>query len=444
MPCFSKDLAVLSLLSLLVVTPALALDEPCYGFAYTDAERLEGENFWVEWDPAIADVDDAQDRLDAAESARTTFIDMGWEFVDDPIAIRILPSDVGFSFGRTETIDCTDHPSPVIFLFTENERIPGESTTMHEVAHTVQYAYMGAYLDGVTSWIWWMEGCATWLTAYADNDVSGWARDASDYTEYPHLALHHRVAAFLIPEQSAHMYGTAILAQFIDEQYGGPDTVRATWEYGATVTGDVIWFPDALESAGVDFEAFWPHYMARLTTLDLVNGAMVAPVTRADTADAYPASGDANEDMLPEGLGMNFIALRSNFEKELALKVTFDGDPSVDWYAVLASSESTATGTPVLDYIPLEVDENGHAEGWISNFHLIEGHLIVSPKDPDNVGFEYSWSAELIEDPGPMPGVITLSERTPLGSGCGCVIGGFEPMGALFLVGVAAVRRRRD
>lgn len=435
---------MISLLALLASSPAFALDEPCYGFAYPDTERLEGDHFWVEWELNVGTLADAEERLLAAEEARQAYIDLGWDFVDDPITLRILTSDIGGSYGRAETIDCTDHASPVVFLFTDNNFIPGRSTTMHEVAHTVQYAYMGAYLDSVTSWIWWMEGSASWLTSQADGNPTGFTGDARDYVQWSHLALHHRVSAFLIPEQSDHMYGTSMLTHFIQQYYGGSDAVRSTWEYGATVTGDVIYFPDAINGAGMDFEELWPHYMARMATMDMEFGNVIGLAPRAGSAQAYPADGDSPEDKQVEGLGLSFVEFDAGFEEEMALQISFDGDPAVDWYVVLATSEASAAGSPILQYVTLDVDDSGRAEGWISDYQRIQGHLIVSPKTIENTGYDYSWSAGLIEDPGPMADVVTLSERQFEATGCGCA----SPLGGHYawswlVVGLVAMRRRR-
>jgi len=242
----------------ILVSAAFAADEPCYGHTWDD--RISGTQFWVEWDPAVIDADKAQVILEAAEHARDTYRDdLQWGFTGDPVVISVLGPQGGQGFGMaglTRTHDCEDGAHPRIELFVAQY---GEQSAVdvisHEVGHVSQYSYMGNYLDSVGSWLWWMEATATWITPYADGQQATWDTSVDDYVGQPDLALHYGLSGFLDPHTSDHMYGTAWLTEYLDEYEGGPDEVRATWEYGGTVTGAPIFFPDAVNATGVDFDA---------------------------------------------------------------------------------------------------------------------------------------------------------------------------------------------
>lgn len=45
---------------------------------------------------------------------------------------------------------------------------------------------------------------------------------------------------------SDHMYGAAVLARNLAEHHGGPDVVREIWAYGGPLSGEDIYFPDAV------------------------------------------------------------------------------------------------------------------------------------------------------------------------------------------------------
>lgn len=424
---------------------ALAADEPCTGHVFDD--RVSSEHFWVEWEPDLLTVAQGEAIAGYAEQAREVYVDvLGWPLTEAPIVYAVRDSEGSGIGGLAQTESCDGVPVPKIELYLgEYSEERALNVTAHELGHAAEYGYMGAYLDSVGSWLWWMEGTATWLAAKVDGDLASWAWDVDGYLVSPQLGLHQGLSAFLYADRSNHMYGTAVIARYLEERHGGADVIRETWAYGGPLTGEDIDFRDALEAAGLDFDAVWAEWAARLPTVDLAWGsAVTAGPTVVRSVSGLPAAGSPDFELLPQGLGFNIVSFPAGTGgRGQALSVVFDGDPTVPWTVVLVRTLETAPGSPVLAYVPLAVDEDGHAEGWLSDFHGdAQGFLVVSPHAADREERVWSWTAEAIDDPGAMEDTVVLSAEP---EGCGCASGG-AGLGGLWL-GVAGliglVRRRR-
>ncbi len=401
-------------------TLALAADEPCTGHVFD--QRVDSEHFWVEWEDDLLTVEQGQAIAAYAEQARTVFVDeLGWPMTDESIVYAVRASEGSGIGGLAQTETCDGVPVPQIELFLgEYSDSRALNVAAHELGHAAEYGYMGAYLDSVDSWLWWMEGTATWLAAQVDGDQASWAWDVDQYLAYPHLGLHQGLSAFLYPERSNHMYGTAVLASYLAEHHGGADVVRDTWAWAGPQSGEDLYFPDALTAVGLDFEVVWAEWAARLPTVDLAWGAAAerGAATVASIAE-LPASGAPELEVQPGGLGFNLVAFEAGAGgRDQALEVSFDGDASVSWTVVLVRVVETAPGSPVLEYVPLSVDASGHAQGWLSDFHRDAwGFLVVSPHAEDRDERAWSWDAASIDDPGPMGDTVVLSTEP---EGCGC------------------------
>lgn len=428
---------------LLTFSWALAADEPCYG--HFRANRIDSEHFWVEWEEGAVTDEQAADIAAYAEEARQVFLELGWPLTDQPIVYELLDDEGGGGIaGLARTFPCGDADVPQVQLYVGDYWDEGaRNVTAHELGHAAEYGYTGAYLDGVLAWLWWMEGTATWLALQVDGRKEEWAADADGYLANAHFALQHDLTGFADPATSDHMYGTAWLAAYLAEIHG-PDAVRATWEAGASLmTGEPLFFPDVLDAAGLDFAALWSRYLVTTAVGALELGAAVHEQPTAELVQRVPAEGRA-ADEAPGSLGLyaaHFAPLTG--ERGKALRVTFDGDPSVPWVVALARTDGSALGSEVLDYTPLTV-RNGHAEGWLSGHDgRFDGWLVASPVSPD-AGAEWalSWTVELDRDPGPMDETVVLSEVEALG-GCGCAGAPGGPGGAWVLVLLWATRRGR-
>jgi hypothetical protein len=428
----------------LLTSLALAADEPCTGHVFED--RVSSEHFWVEWEPEILTEDQALAIADYAEQARSVYVDeLGWPMTEEAIVYAVRASEGSGIGGLAQTETCDGVPVPQITLYLgEYSDSRALNVTAHELGHAAEYGYMSDYLDSVSSWLWWMEGSATWLAAQVDGDLALWASDVDGYMVSPQLGLHQGLSAFLYADRTNHMYGTAVIARYLQEQHGGAEVVRETWAYGGPLSGEKIYFPDALAAAGLDFDAVWAEWAARLPTVDLGWGVSLSQgPTLLTQVSELPASGEPEEDAQPQGLGFNIVSFEGGGQgRNQALSVVFDGDSSVAWTVVLVRAIETSPGSPVLGYVPLDVDENGHAEGWLSDFNNgVTGFLVVSPHSENRDERAWSWSAESIDDPGEMGATVTLNADP---EGCGCASGGHS--GAGFLGGLLAlcgVRRRR-
>ncbi len=417
-----------------LATSALAGPPPC---SPIDTEfYLEGDHFWVRWDEAVGNPERGQEVLDWAETARSTYLDLGWPVTDQTILIRIEES--ASTGGLCSTTECDDGTIvPVITLFTPGLGDPSQNTTMHEVVHAFEYGYMGTYLDAINSWSWWLEGTAVWMTTHADGDLLEWRMDSREYLEIPWTGLHQTPLAYSDPSLTGYLYGTAYIAQYMEDRHGA-DSVRKTWEYGGDHTGTPIYFPDAVEAAGIEWEPFWQDFMATTTVLDLPYGddMTVGTFIEKHVRD-LPADGSPKNARQPQGLGISIIHFKKDVgQEDRSLDVSFQGDPEVPWMAVLVRTKKTGPGGKVKEIVPLEIDDEGRGSASLSEFDgSNEGYLVVSPQDMALEPHDYSWTAELGGGP-----VIAPEEK----SGCGCQsTGGSAGWFALFAVVLAGRLRRR-
>ena len=82
-------------------------DEPCYGHAYDD--RVEGEHFWIEWEPELIEVDQAYVLLDAMEAAWVRFVDdLGWKAPHPSIVVAVEEAPEGGPAGICQTRECDE------------------------------------------------------------------------------------------------------------------------------------------------------------------------------------------------------------------------------------------------------------------------------------------------------------------------------------------------
>lgn len=410
----------------MAVGVAQAADEPCYGHSFDD--RVQSAHFWVEWEEGALTEERAEAVAGFAEEARAVYLDLGWPLTDQPIVYEVTRIEGGGIGGRATTVSCEGVPVPRLELYVGGALDWSSSSprnvTVHELAHAAEYGFMGRWDESVESWLWWMEGSAVWLAAEATGETASASRDVQGYLDAPDLALHHGLAAFLIPEQSDHMYGTAWLARYLDERHGGPGTVRDLWDWGADHSGEPIFFPDAVAGIGLDFDAVWAEHLARAATAELSWDAE-PPAPVAAVAE-LPTAGELDEEDpgAPEGLGFAVVEVAEGLGgRGDALRVRADAD-----HAVLVH---TLDGQ-LLSYTPFD------GEGWISGFTRDSAaRLVLSPHAMDAAPFALSWEIDLVDDPGPMPGTVLVTE-TP--RACGCATG---PAGWTWLALLPVLLRRR-
>ena len=373
----------------------LAIPEPCYGLE--GPSQIEGEHLWVEYPNGVSDAQ-AMAVAEAADTAWNLYAqELGWPEPPEPIAVR---ADLGndMAAGQCITMECGGEQVPLCHIFGPAFSSGyAAQTAAHEIGHAFQYALMGSYLDSLTSWAWWMEGSATWLEYQFDADPNVW-NSVENYVGNPQWTLHHDFADSYQGPRGGHMYGSAVLAFFLAEYYGGPDTVRATWEWGAERSGQKIFFHDAIEGIGLSFDEVWPHYLATLTVLDLEGGENVAQIPAHTVISELPGSGSPPEASWPEGLGMGIVRVPAELGAAgMDLRVQVDGDPAVPWQAALVRANGTTPGSEVLEHIAAEFDDAGHAEMVLPAFDgAAEAFLAVSPDTLERTPFGYTIAAELV------------------------------------------------
>ncbi|MBK8715776.1 MAG: hypothetical protein IPN32_13660 [Deltaproteobacteria bacterium] len=302
------------------------------------------------------------------------------------------------AYGQCVTVACEDDDVPLCSIFgpafDDNEHA---QTSAHEMGHAFQYALMGSYLDSLASWAWWMEGTASWIENFYAEDPRVWSR-VGQYVANPQWGLHSDFSDLFAGVRGDHMYGTAVLAYFLEQEYGGPDTVRATWEWGAEHSGEKIFFRDAIEGIGLSFDEVWPHYLATLSVLDLEGGENVEAIPGHMVINALPGEGAPPAASLPEGLGFGVVHLPATLGMAgMDLRVELDAEAAVPWHAVLARTDGVTPGSAVLDYAVATWDDAGHGEVVLTGFDgSADAFLVVSPESIEKHPFGYSLRAELV------------------------------------------------
>ncbi len=441
------------------------IGEPCYGLE--GQAQAEGRHLWVEYDDDLSP-GRAEGVLEAADDAWEYYVDVfGWPAPPEPMAMRAdLTSDM--AFGQCISLECDGVHVPRCHVFGPSFAAGRQdNTAAHEIGHAFQYGLMGNYIDSLASWAWWMEGTAEYMSYTIEEDPGTWSA-ISVYLGNPQWMLHNEFAEFVSGNRTGHMYGTAILGFFIDEYYGGPHTVRQTWEWGAARSGERIFFPDAIEGVGIDFDEFWDHYLARLTVLDLEVGPNLQQIPAHTVMSALPGSGAPPPATRPEGLGIGIIRVPADLGSAgMDLRITLDVDPSVEWHAVLVRADGTAPGSAVIEYVRAEFSDDGSAIVELANFDgAHEAFLAVSPESIERIPFDYEVQAELVpgqgsEDPtdteGSGSGTTSPADDSGSGSdtdaaasapdgasGCGCTSSPQPgPVTLLWPLLLGAIRRRR-
>lgn len=415
-----------------VVGWALAADEPCYGHARE--ERLSSDHFWVEWSGSRLREERAEAMLEAAELARTTWLDLGYGFTDQPIVIEVLDFGDGGSSGLTTTRPCGEQLVPFIQIYLGRwDTLSLVDLVTHETAHAAQYADMGAYTDSVASWAWWMEGHATWLTPHASSQWDAWARSADGYTSNIELPLQHGVEGYLATATSDHMYGTTLLVHALAE-LTSPEVVRDTWTWGGPRSGQPIQFIDAIDAVTDGFVPLWTDYLTHLPTLNFKRGRSIQRPL-AHIAEELPLTATHAG---AGGLGVAIMRFPASLgDPDHSLSVQFDGGDQ-PWLVVLSA---TAPNESVVERVAFYTSD-GQAEGWISSFDS-DIWLVASPLSDARDLQPFTFTAELTDRKPPMDeATVYLPSRAEFSEeGCACAHAG-RPWALAALLPLLAARRR--
>jgi len=433
-----------SLLSL----SAHAAEPPCYGI--NKENQMDSAHYWVAWDGDLLTEADATSILDSAEAARQVYKDMGFTITDEPVLYRVGPPVLGgggaSGLTRTETCEGVG-PVPIIDLYLDAWSASGlNNLVAHELAHVVQYSYMGNYDDAVVSWLWWMEASATWMAYKYDDDAYGWRIDAQSFASTPDLALEQDMSALIDPSLTGHMYGSTMITAWLEARYG-LQSVIDTWEWGGPNTGSALSINDALDGTGLGADDAFSRWMADAAAGDHPGFDEGLNVFFEGSAAALPASFESWDQTAPQGHGMNLFKVNPTAAKKSdTVAFRFDGDPSVPWRVVLAKGTFDEGGNRLVDYVPLRTDDNGVAEGWLTGFtDALSLYVVVSPDVVSKTRYSYTVSAEVIDGADPMPGTVVVKDA-PASGGCnhgapGVPTGGWA---LASLMALAGLRRRQS
>lgn len=414
-----------------MLTLALAVSataaEPCYGWTWPDV--VDGPRLSVEYDATVADLLDAQALFTAADDAWPVYAGLGFPTpIGSPsIAIEADALNRG-GFAVTEPCAGQQHPKLFVFAPGASLRGFGERAAVHELFHAVQYAYdpQLSYIDHYGAWPWWAEGTAAWAERKALGPGQWDLPSLEDYVAYGHFELHQDITAAVFPERNAFLYGTSMVAYSL-EAHAGLEAIGQTFEEGAKLAGQPAWFPDVLKAIGVDFDAFWAEHLGRLPTLDYAFGdrfaAIPAPVSRINT---LPGTATGDPDRRPQGLGWAIHRIVPDVADGTPLTVSFTGQAGPRWHWVLVTAPRSRPGAATT--VVHDAQTDGGATAAYTLDYASPLWIVVSPEiDGGEPGFDYQ-----IE--------VTEAAETPVEGGCRTAPG-FA--GALSLVGLLAVRRRR-
>ena len=157
----------------------------------------------------------------------------------------------------------------------EEENI--QVTAVHEFFHAIQFDYNCHALDQS---LWFLEATAVWSEDELYDDVNDLYRYMPSWFSNPNKPI--------FESSGNHMYGSFILFQYIDEHFGGRETIRKCWESSrdlansnTDVTYDAI--DNALESHNVSFED--AYLRMRIANRILSNEPGAEPFTYDEVED---------------------------------------------------------------------------------------------------------------------------------------------------------------
>ncbi len=419
-------------------------------------QQLLGEHFSVEWDDAGVSESTAQFFLESLEYAWNVEVDeMGWNAPlssDDYPILAYIVDDMSYSGAFTSVSQCSSYgyvPYIVAYTGAFSWDTWAEDMAAHEFNHAIQFS---------TSWaheFWWWEATATWVEDQVHPDNDTWSYYISGYSDNPELGM--TASSQQDPDIFYHMYGMAIMGFHLNDHFGGAEAVKSTWDfaeenYPYSYYG--LYFPDAIDGMGLDFQQFYVDFMATSTVMDYEQQDLFPNIDLVDSITWLPASKSSDASTEPESLGQNYVRFSSTLgQPGDELEVTFDGEQGPDWFAVLVSTEDSR----VVETLLLDLDETNSGTGRIT-FASGNVYLVISPMDDDAQGesydwtnadhWSYTWEADLVgaqqEDSGSASG-DTGDDSKQDSASCGCSSAGPAPATWLSLLAMvfAGLARRK-
>jgi MYXO-CTERM domain-containing protein len=423
----------------------------CWGSFLSN--RIEGAHFSVEWETGTLSQSEAESLLDELELSYAVQVDqLGWRAPEGSEQF-LMPFYVvdGFSASAYTTVNyCDGRYLPYVVAYSGS--FFGGTWWMdmqtHEFNHASQWGY-GSAIE-----FWWWEATATYMQEYVYPSHNEWAPYITGYADQPWVAM--SASDQQDYEIFWHMYGMAIWNFWIDENFGGVDTILAMWDYSLGQGGYYnLDQQEMLTAAGQDFPTVYKGFTAANTVMTYAEQSWFGSVRLVDDESDLPADGAPSTTERPEAFGQNYIRfnLPAPDPDKDAFEFTFTGAEPANWLVQIVG-----TGTSEIKTIVEIPVEGSTGVGRLENYgDYGQVFVVVSPRKDDPGSYDYSWSARAVEgepdapagDTGVGAGDGTGTGDSPdvvaSASGCGCATDGAGALAGWTTVAGAllALRRRR-
>lgn len=424
---------------------------PCNGYQYDN--HLDGVYHSVQWEDGAVTENKAEDFLEALElSYELEVEEQGWKppnrITSYPMGVYVVNGNYAGAYTTVAECGSTWQPYVVAYAGGLVGNTWFKTMACHEFNHASQFSY------GQAHEFWWWEATATYAEEYVYPDYNEWAEFVGTYRRTPHVGLNASAGNSDDQTLFYHTYAMAIWAFYLDEYWGGLETVQETWDLAYDQAFDTrgydYWMPEVVEDLGLDFDEVWTGFMAANAVMAYTEREDFPEAERTDEVSELPADGDEADRYTPQSMGMAFVTFDDDLgdEGEL-LEVEINGENGPEWHAVLVRGDDS-----IAEVVVFEIDqENGRGTASIPFDGETDLHLVVSPIDEDAQGYSYrwdraddygfEWEARVVEAPEPEP-PADESDEDQGGAVCACATGPVGvPLSAALLGLVVVARRRR-
>lgn len=349
---------------------------------------LDGEHFHIEYEDGV-DEDDVQQFLEDLElSWEVEVNDLGWNEPDgsDDYLMSIYVENRNTYGAYTTVSRCGSGTAPYIVSGKDSwaDMDWGATMASHEFNHALQFSY------GYAPEFWWWEATATWIENLVYPSIHQWSWYVTGYTQNPWLALN---ASGNSDDEFNHMYGMAVWGFLLEDNYGGPDTIRQTWENAKNERTEYGYgAKDMVRDLGLDMDEVYLSFIIKNTVMEYNEHQWMPDIDLKETITSLPENGKSSGGDVPQGYGQNYIKFKGGSGKG-TLTVEFEGDDSVDWNAALVEAEHGD-----ITKVDSVLTTNGKATLSLDDIEDIDVYLVVSPLTQKEGEYDYEWSAEMTEE----------------------------------------------
>ncbi len=381
----------------------------CWGQYAPNA--LQTAHFQVEWEDGVSR-SKAEDFAEALEYSYAKQLELGWrpaEGMDQYLMMAYIQN--GGGSGAYTTVDwCSGARSYMPYI------VAGESSfssgvwyqdmAAHELNHAIQFGYQNESImeTGSTDagWeLWYWEATAVWVQEQVYPTHNIWSSYIEGYTAQPWMSMD--ASSQSDQYQFWHLYGMAIYNFYLEEYHGGPETIRAHWEYVEDNTPmEPLQIGEVTEDLGLgDWDEVYSGWLAANTVMDYEEQRYFPSVDIARRVTELPAQGLPRSGEEPWGLGSNFIRIDGDLgtRAEPDLHLVFEGEEGGSWMVLLVGTDDQE----VTEVVRVPVADDA-ADYILSDF---ERHdywwLILTPRSVRHIDYDYSWSLDRVEPPFTLP-----------------------------------------